>query len=97
MTSELRVKCLRDNVVLPVRGTVGAAGYDISAASVVVTPPPSGAASPSTWAERDAFPQIKDYIIDLQDALKAPGYIAKVWAHYKTIRGAPFPHIMSQS
>ena len=32
---------------------------------LTVTPPPSGAVSPSTWAERDAVPQIKDYIIDL--------------------------------
>ena len=38
MTGELRVKCLRDNVVLPVRGTTGAAGYDISAASGCVIP-----------------------------------------------------------
>ena len=29
-----------------------------------VTPPLSGAALPSTWAERDAVPQRKDYIID---------------------------------
>ena len=55
-------------------------------------PPPSGAASPSTWAESDAIPQIKDYIIDLQDALNALGYIAGVWAHYKTING-PHSHI----
>ena len=33
MTGELSVKCLWDNTVLPVRGTVGAVGYDISAAS----------------------------------------------------------------
>ena len=33
MTGELRVKCLRDNAVLPIRGTAGAAGYDISAAN----------------------------------------------------------------
>ena len=65
--------------------------------TISVTPPPSGAASSSTWAERDAVPQVKDYIIDLHDALNAPGYIAGVWAHYKTIRGAPFPHIMSQN
>ena len=38
MTGELRVKCLRDNVVLPVRGTVGAAGYDIGAASGCIIP-----------------------------------------------------------
>ena len=38
MTGELRVKCLRDNAVLPIRGTVGAAGYDISAASGCVIP-----------------------------------------------------------
>ena len=62
------------------------------ASKLTVTPLPSGAALPSTWAERDAVPQIKDYIIDLQEALNAPAYIAGVWAHYKTIRGAPFPH-----
>ena len=33
MTGELRVKCLRDNVVLPGRGIAGAARYGISAAS----------------------------------------------------------------
>ena len=38
MTSELRVKCLWDNAMLPVRGTVGAAGYDISAANGCVIP-----------------------------------------------------------
>ena len=38
MTGELRVKCLRDSAVLPVRGTAGAAGYDISAASGCVIP-----------------------------------------------------------
>ena len=38
MTGELRVKCLRDNAVLLVRGTAGAAGYDISAASGCVIP-----------------------------------------------------------
>ena len=38
MTGELRVKCLWDNAVLPVRGTAGAAGYDISAASGCVIP-----------------------------------------------------------
>ena len=38
MTGELRVKCLRDNAVLPVRGTAGAAGYDISVASECVIP-----------------------------------------------------------
>ena len=59
--------------------------------------PLSGGASPSTWAERDAVPQRKDYIIEQQNALNAPSYIAKVWAHYKTFRGAPFPHKMSQS
>ena len=38
MTGELRVKCLRDNAMLPVRGTAGAAGYDISVASGCVIP-----------------------------------------------------------
>ena len=38
MTGELRVKCLRDNAVLPIRGSVGAAGYDISAASGYIIP-----------------------------------------------------------
>ena len=38
MTGELRVKCLRDNVVLPVRGIVGPARYDINAASRCVIP-----------------------------------------------------------
>ena len=38
MIGELRVKYLRDNVVLPVRGTAGAAGYDISGASGCVIP-----------------------------------------------------------
>ena len=39
MTSELRVKCLRDNAVLLVRGTTGAARYDISTASGCIIPP----------------------------------------------------------
>ena len=43
------------------------------------------------------IPQRKDCIIDKQNALNAPGYIVRVWAHYNTFRGAPFPHIMSQS
>ena len=38
MTGKLRVKYLWDNAVLPVRGTAGAAGYDISAASGCVIP-----------------------------------------------------------
>ena len=38
MAGELRVQCVRDNAVLPVRGTAGAAGYDISAASECVIP-----------------------------------------------------------
>ena len=38
------------------------------------------------------FPQRKDYIIEQQNALNALGYITKVWAHYKTIRG-PHSHI----
>ena len=63
----------------------------------IVTPPPRSAASPSIWAQRDAVPQRKDYIIEQQNALNAPGYISKVWAHYNTFRGAPFPHKMSQS
>ena len=37
-TGKLRVKCLQDNAVLPVRGTVGAPGYDISAANGCVIP-----------------------------------------------------------
>ena len=46
------------------------------------------------WAERDAntkIPQRKDYIISKQNRLNAPGYIARMWAHYNTFRGAPFP------
>ena len=39
MTSELRVKCLWDNAVLPVRGTTAAVGYNISVASGCVIPP----------------------------------------------------------
>ena len=38
MIGELRVKCLQDNAVFPVRGTAGAAGYNISAASGCVIP-----------------------------------------------------------
>ena len=38
MADELRVQCLRDDAVLPVRGSSGAAGYDISAASECVIP-----------------------------------------------------------
>ena len=38
MTGELRVKCLRDNAVLPIRGTTRVVGYDISAASGCVIP-----------------------------------------------------------
>ena len=38
MTGELRVKCLWDNAVLPVSGTAGAAGYDISEASGCIIP-----------------------------------------------------------
>ena len=37
-TGELHVKILRENVVLPVRGNVGAAGYDLRAASNYVIP-----------------------------------------------------------
>ena len=35
---ELQVKILRENAVLPVRGSVGAAGYDLCAASNCVIP-----------------------------------------------------------
>ena len=38
VTGELRVQYVRDNAVLPVRGTSGAAGYDISSASNCVIP-----------------------------------------------------------
>ena len=38
MIGELSVKCLWDNAVLPIRGTAGAAGYDISVASGCVIP-----------------------------------------------------------
>ena len=38
MTGELRVKCLWDNTMLPLRRTVGAAGYNISVASGCVIP-----------------------------------------------------------
>ena len=41
------------------------------------------------------IPQRKDYIINRQNRLKAPGYIARAWAHYNTFRGAPFPRQMS--
>ena len=37
------------------------------------------------------IPQRKDYIINKQNRLNAPGYIARTWAHYNTFRGAPFP------
>ena len=30
-----------------------------------------------------------------QNALNVLGYIARVWAHYNTIRGASFPRVMS--
>ena len=43
------------------------------------------------------IPQRKDYIINRQNRLNAPGYIARAWAHYNTFRGAPFPREMSQS
>lgn len=33
MSSELRVKCLWDSAMLPMRGTIGVAGYDLSAAN----------------------------------------------------------------
>ena len=35
---ELQVKILRENVVLPVRGSAGAAGYDLCAAGSCVIP-----------------------------------------------------------
>ena len=38
MTGELRVKCLRDNAMLPIRGIAEAAKYDISAANGCVIP-----------------------------------------------------------
>ena len=38
MAGELRVQCLWDSVVLPVRGAVGTVGYDISVASGCVIP-----------------------------------------------------------
>ena len=37
-TSELRVKLLRGNAVLPARGSAGAAGYDLCATSNCVIP-----------------------------------------------------------
>ena len=37
-TSELQVKILRENAVLPMRGSAGAAGYDLCAASSCVIP-----------------------------------------------------------
>ena len=37
-TGELQVKILRENAVLPVRGSVGAAGYDLCIASSCVIP-----------------------------------------------------------
>ena len=54
---------------------------------------------PVLWVERDAdqqIPQRKYYIINRQNRLNAPGYIARAWAHYNTFRGAPFPRQMSQ-
>ena len=65
-----------------------------------VTPPPSDAASPSTLGRERrerSIPQRKNYIINRQNRLNAPGYIARAWAHYNTFRGAPFPREMSQS
>ena len=38
ITGELRVKCLRDNAMLLVRGTARATGYDINAASGCIIP-----------------------------------------------------------
>ena len=52
------------------------------------------------WAESDAnkrIPHRKNYIINWQNRLNAPGYIARAWAHYNTFRGAPFPREMSQN
>ena len=37
-TGELQVKILRENAVLPVRGSAGAAGYDLCAAGSCVIP-----------------------------------------------------------
>ena len=37
-TGELQVKILRENIVLPVRGSVGAVGYDLCAAGSCVIP-----------------------------------------------------------
>ena len=37
-TGELQVKLLLENAVLPVRGSVGVAGYDLYAASNCVIP-----------------------------------------------------------
>ena len=40
---------------------------------------------PVLWVGRDANkqnPQRKDYIINRQNRLNAPGYIARTWAHY---------------
>ena len=37
-TGELQVKLLRENVVLPARGSAGAAGYDLCAASNCIIP-----------------------------------------------------------
>ena len=37
-TGELQVKILRENAVLPLRGSAGAAGYDLCAASSCVIP-----------------------------------------------------------
>ena len=53
-----------------------------------VASPPSSVGPPSTLGiERsgDMNPQTKYYIINTQNALNAPGYIARAWAHYNNI------------
>ena len=50
--------------------------------------PPNEAVPPSTLGRKrdgDTNPQRKDYIIEQQNALNAPGYIARAWAHYNNI------------
>ena len=58
-----------------------------------VAPPPNGAVPPSTLGrERRSCPK-KRLHNHSQNSLNTPGYIAKTWAHYNNIRGAPFPRI----
>ena len=59
--------------------------------------PPSGAASPSTWAERERDSPKKRLHNQQHNGLNAPDYIARAWAHYNIFRGAPFQQIMPQS